>query len=71
MIWVAQTWLAPSWRRPDFLTLADCQPVAGTTLTGQPLTIGASGSQSLLDFPCRASVKTQRNARQAFVSGAA
>lgn len=55
--------------RPDFLTLADCQPAASTTLTGQPLTIGASGTQSLLDFPCRADVKTQRNARQAFVSG--
>jgi hypothetical protein len=60
-----------SWRRPDFLTLANCQPAAGTTLTGQPLTIGASGTQSLLEFPCRASVKTQRNARQSFVSGAA
>jgi hypothetical protein len=68
---VIATWRHNFWRRPDFLTLADCQPAAGTTLTGQPLTIGASGTQSLLEFPCRASVKTQRNARQSFVSGAA
>lgn len=56
--------------RPDFLELAQCNPAAGTTLNGQPLAIGISGQQALEAFPCRASTKVQRDARQSFVSGA-
>jgi len=56
--------------RPDFLELAQCQPLTPTTLGSEPLVIGQSGSAARAAFPCRASDKTVRDARQAFVSGA-
>jgi len=55
--------------RPDFLELAQCNPLTPTTLGSEPLVIGQSGNAAKAAFPCRASTKTQQDARQAFVSG--
>ncbi len=53
--------------RPDFL--AKCQL---TTIPQQPpILIGGSGALSQRTFPCTSSNKIQKDARQAFVSGAA
>ena len=54
-------------RRPDFL--AKCEL---TTIPDQPpILIGGSGALSKRTFPCTSSNKIQKDARQAFVSGAA
>lgn len=53
-------------RRPDFL--AKCEL---TTIPQQPpILIGGSGALSKRTFPCTSSNKIQKDARQAFVSGA-